>query len=185
MAKPPALLSKPKSTDLGDEQARAAARRRLRSIAKAKPKDAGGGGVQLFLFGLAFIGMAVFAAPTCVLVLFGMVPSLVSYFAERRERPMLAFTIAPINLAGLMPYLLELWTGADTMTAVIRLLTDVYVWLVIYLSAGAGWLLFTTMPFIVASFMQSSLDSRKMKLKTLQQTLRADWGAEVSGSLES
>ena len=138
------------------------------------------GALRLFFFGLAFIGLATFAAPTCVLLLVGMVPSIVAYVVDRSERPMLAFTIAPVNLAGLMPYLLQLWTGRDTMPTVVHLLTDVYVWLVIYLSAGAGWLLFLGMPMIIAIVLGRSLDRRKSRLETLQSRLKADWGAEVA-----
>jgi len=145
------------------------------------PPHKGGGGFWLFLLGLGFIGLAVFAMPTCVLVLFGMVPSIVAYVVDRGRRPMLAFTIGPLNLAGLMPYLLEVWTGQAQMQIVARLLTDVYVWLVIYLSAGAGWLVFMAMPKIVAFVLERSVDGRKAKLKAQQGKLREDWGSEVGG----
>jgi len=139
------------------------------------------GALRLFLFGLAFIGLATFAAPTCVLLLVGMVPSIVAYVVDRDERPMLAFTITPLNLAGLMPYLLQLWTGRDTMPTVVHLLSDVYAWLVIYLAAGAGWLLFLGMPTIVGILLERSLAGRKAQLEALQAKLRADWGADVAG----
>jgi hypothetical protein len=180
MAKLPAIV--PRQAAAPEASARRAAMRR----AKRPPaKKSGGGGLRLFMLGLGFIGMAVFAAPTCVLVLFGMVPSIVAYVVDRGKRPMQAFTIAPLNLAGLMPYLLELWTGHDQMPTVVHLLTNVYVWLVIYLSAGAGWLVFLGMPQIVTFVLQRSLDSRKEKLKALQSKLRADWGAEVGGGVDS
>jgi hypothetical protein len=175
MAKLPATIAQ-QPVPLAAQARRAAARR-----AKRPPPKQSGGGFRLFVLGLGFIGMAVFAAPTCVLLAFGMVPSIVAYVAERGKRPMLAFTIAPLNLAGLMPYLLELWTGHDQMPTVVHLLTNVYVWLVIYLSAGAGWLVFMGMPQVVTFVMQRSLDGRKEELKTLQSKLRADWGSEVGG----
>lgn len=176
MAKLPAIV--PQQPALLEAQARRAAARRAK---RPPPKQSGGGGLRLFMLGLSFIGMAVFAAPTCVLLAFGMVPSIVAYVAERGKRPMLAFAIAPLNLAGLMPYLLELWTGHDQMPTVVHLLTNVYVWLVIYLSAGAGWLVFMAMPQVVTFVLQRSLDGRKAELKALQSKLRADWGAEVGG----
>ena len=175
MAKLPAVPPQPDAIEARARRV-AAARRAIRP----PPKKAGGG-LQLFLLGLAVIGMAVFAAPTCALMVFGMVPSIVAYVVDRGTRPMLAFTIAPLNLAGLMPYLLELWTGQDQMPTVVRLLSNVYVWLVIYLAAGAGWLVFMGMPRLVALVLERSLDVRKEKLKVLQAKLRADWGAQVSG----
>jgi hypothetical protein len=179
MAKLPAIPNRPALNEA--ETRRAAARRRVR---RPPPKKSGGGSsFQLFALGLAFIGMAVFAAPTSVLLLFGMVPSIVAYVVDRGKRPMQAFTIAPLNLAGLMPYLMQLWSGGgrDQMPTVVHLLTDVYVWLVIYLAAGAGWLIFLGMPRVVVLVMQSSLDRRKAKLKELQSKLKADWGPQVSG----
>jgi len=180
MAKPSTHPSQPALTD--------ARRRRAVPAAKHRPvrpppkKSGGGGGVQLFFFGLAFIGMGIFAAPTCALMIFGLVPSIVAYVVDRNTRPMLAFTIAPLNLAGLMPYLLELWTGGDRMPTVVHLLSNVYVWFVIYLSAGAGWLLFLGAPSLVAFVLEGSLDRRKARLKMLQHTLQDDWGPEVGGS---
>lgn len=176
MAKLPAIV--PQQAALLEAKARRAAARRAK---KRPPPKQSGGGLRLFVLGLGFIGMAVFAAPTCVLLAFGMVPSIVAYVAERGKRPMLAFTIAPLNLAGLMPYLLELWTGHDQMPTVVHLLTNVYVWLVIYLSAGAGWLVFMAMPQVVTFVLQRSLDGRKAELKALLNKLRADWGAAVGG----
>lgn len=180
MAKLPAL---PQQAGITEAQARRAAARRAR-VPSPKKGGGGGSGFQLFVLGLAFIGMAVFAAPTCVLLVFGMVPSIVAYVVDRGKRPMQAFTIAPLNLAGLMPYLLELWTGHDQMPTVVHLLTNVYVWLVIYLSAGAGWLVFLAMPHVVTFVLQRSLDGRKGKLKELQSKLRADWGSQVGGGEE-
>ena len=171
------LRAIPQQPDQLESQARRAAVRR----AKRPPPKKGGGGFRLFLLGLGFIGMAVFAAPTCVLVVFGMVPSIVAYVVDRGRRPMLAFTIGPLNLAGLMPYLLEVWTGQQQMPTVVHLLTNVYVWLVIYLSAGAGWLVFMGMPQLVTFVLQRSLDGRKAKLKAQQSKLRADWGSAVGG----
>lgn len=178
MAKLPAIPNRPATND--------ATRRRVR---RPPPKKSGGGSssFQLFVLGLGFIGMAVFAAPTCVLLVFGMVPSIVAYVVDRGKRPMQAFTIAPMNLAGLMPYLMQLWTGGgrDQMPTVVHLLTDVYVWLVIYLAAGAGWLIFLGMPRLVVLVLQSSLDRRKAKLKELQSKLKVDWGPQVGGDENS
>lgn len=181
MAKPPSI--RPQAA-LVDARTRAA-KARTAGRPNARPSRPTGqksvGVVRLFLAGLAFIGLATFAAPTCVLMLVGMVPTIVAYVVDREQRPTLAFTIAPLNLAGLMPYLLTLWTGRDTMPTVVHLLTDVYVWLVIYLAAGAGWLIFLGMPRLVVLILQSSLDRRKAKLKELQSKLKADWGPQVSG----
>jgi hypothetical protein len=181
MAKPPSI--RPQAA-LVDARTRAA-KARTAGRPNARPSRPTGqksvGVVRLFLAGLAFIGLATFAAPTCVLMLVGMVPTIVAYVVDREQRPTLAFTIAPLNLAGLMPYLLTLWTGRDTMPTVVHLLTDVYVWLVIYLAAGAGWLLYLGMPTIVAVLLQRSLNSRKNRLVSVQAKLRADWGAEVGG----
>lgn len=176
MAKLPAIPTIPPQSAPPDAQARRAVARRA-----TRPPSKKGGGFQLFLLGLGVIALAVFAAPTCVLMVFGMVPSIVAYVVDRGKRPMLAFTIAPLNLAGLMPYLLELWTGHDQMPTVVHLLANVYVWLVIYLSAGAGWLVFMGMPQVVTFVLQRSLDGRKEKLKALQSKLRADWGPQVGG----
>jgi hypothetical protein len=147
------------------------------------PPQKGSGAGRLFFLGLAIIGLAAFAAPTALLLLFGMVPSLVAYIVDRGGRPIRAFAIAPLNLAGLMPYLLDVWTSRQPMPVVVHHLTDVFVWFVVYMAAGAGWLVSLGMPSLVALALERSLDRRKAKLKAVQARLRADWGAEVDPAM--
>jgi hypothetical protein len=180
MAKPSAAPRL--SASLG-EQARLAAEAAHRPV-RPKPRQ-GIGTVTTLLIGVAFVGMGAFAAPTCILLLIGLAPSIVAYVVDRDERRMLTFTVAPLNLAGLAPYLLQLWAGPDNMVAVVRLLSSVYVWLVVYLAAGAGWLLFMGMPAIVSAVIEHSLDRRKAKLGAVQKDLRAVWGVEVEGGPSS
>ena len=108
--------------------------------------------------------------------------STTSPTASDPPRRTLTLTVAPLNLAGTAPYCLQLWFGIDTMHALGTFLGDVWVWLVMYLAAAFGWLLYLGMPVIVHFLLERSIDRRKARLAQIQKKLRAEWGDEVDAA---
>jgi hypothetical protein len=151
-----------------------------RSRAAAKPKRRRGSeAVGLFVSCGAILFLSVVALPVCVLLVLGMVPSIVAYIIDQTPRRTLTLTVGPLNLAGTIPYCMQLWFGTDTMHALAPYLTSVWVWLVMYVAAAIGWLLHLGMPVIVHFLLERSIDRRKNRLAQIQKRLRAEWGDEV------
>jgi hypothetical protein len=155
---------------------------------KAKPKPAsrsGAGVLGFILSGGALLFLAAVALPACILLVVGMIPTIVAYVVDRTPRRTLTLTVGPLNLAGTVPYCIQLWFGGDTMHGLISSLTSVWVWLVMYLAAAIGWLLHFGMPVIVRFLLEQSIDRRKTRLVQIQKKLRAEWGDEVAGAVGS
>ena len=152
--------------------------------AKPKPKPAGRGSEALGLLvacgGILFL--SVVALPVCVLLVVGMIPTIVAYIVDQTPRRTLTLTVGPLNLAGTVPYCFQLWFGVDTMHSLSQYLTNVWVWLVMYVAAAIGWLLHLGMPVIVHFLLERSLDRRKTKLVQVQKKLRAEWGDDVDAA---
>jgi hypothetical protein len=127
----------------------------------------------------ALVVLAAVALPVAVLLVVGMVPSIVAYIIDQTPRRTLTLTVGPLNLAGTAPFCIQLWFGVDTMHAMVQYMTSVWVWLVMYLAAAAGWLLHLGMPMIVHFLLERAIDGRKAKLLQIQNRLRAEWGDEV------
>jgi hypothetical protein len=122
------------------------------------------------------------ARPCGVLLLVGMLAPIVAYVVDQTPRRTLTLTVGPLNLAGTAPYCLQLWFGIDTMRALGSFLGNVWIWLVMYLAAALGWLLFLGMPVIVHYLLERSIDRRKARLQQIQKKLRADWGDQVDAA---
>ena len=154
---------------------------------RAKPKKARRGPEVLGLFVScgAILFLAVVALPVCVLLVVGMTPSIVAYVIDQTPRRTLTLTVGPLNLAGTVPYCMQLWFGVDTMHALGPYLTSVWVWLVMYVAAAIGWLLHLGMPVIVHFLLERSIDRRKARLVQIQKKLRAEWGDEVDPSTQA
>ena len=150
---------------------------------KAKPARRGGSeAVGLVVLSGAVLFLSVVALPVCVLLVVGMTPSIVAYIVDQTPRRTLTLTVAPLNLAGTAPYCMQLWFGVDTMHALGSFIGDVWVWLVMYLAAAFGWLLYLGMPVIVHFLLERSIDRRKARLVQIQKKLRAEWGEEVDAA---
>jgi hypothetical protein len=158
-------------------------KRAAKSKAKAKPARRGGSeAVGLVLLSGAVLFLSVVALPVCVLLIVGMTPSIVAYIVDQTPRRTLTLTVAPLNLAGTAPYCMQLWFGVDTMHALGTFIGDVWVWLVMYLAAAFGWLLYLGMPVIVHFLLERSIDRRKARLVQIQKKLRAEWGEDVDAA---
>jgi hypothetical protein len=64
-----------------------------------------------------------------------------------------------------------------------NIITDVYAWLAFYAASGIGWLLFASLPGIVASFKTYSAKRHANALRSRLEELKEEWGEEISGNV--
>ncbi|MBM3565802.1 MAG: hypothetical protein FJX42_06805, partial [Alphaproteobacteria bacterium] len=89
--------------------------------------------------------------PTLVVVFFGMMPAIVALIIDRSRGKSGAITVAAMNFAGIFPYILKLWSKHQSLESAVTIIADIFALIVIYGAAGAGWLIFMTVPGTVAS----------------------------------
>ncbi len=150
-------------------------------VRKVPPKKSGGG---LMLLGM----MALFAAvilmlvsmASLVLVVFGMLPTFVAVLVDRSPQRFAFISVMAMNLAGVFPYLLDLWMGSNSMSVAIDSLTDVFSLFTMYGSAAVGWVLFIVTPPIVTTVMTFIAQRRVSILRANQKRLLAEWGNAVA-----
>lgn len=136
------------------------------------------GQVTLWL-SAAFVIMVIMSLPTVLLVFFGMLPAIVSAIIDRTPKKNATFCIAGINFCGVFPYMMELWVGENTLDGSIRILTDVFSLIVMYGAAAFGWMIFQSMPPVVATFVTVIAQSRVASLRSTQRKLVQEWGEDV------
>ena len=148
-------------------------------MAKAKPRKKGGKNhTMTFLF--LVLPAALVVLPTTILLGVGMVPTLVALATDRDPEKSAAITVGSLNLCGCIFFAIELWKTGHTIAAALAKLGDPMTWLVMYGAAGAGWMLYFTIPPLVASAEISRAEKRIDTLKKKRVGLIQEWGPDVS-----
>ena len=137
-------------------------------------------GLLLWLM-TAIVGAAFFALPTVLLFAAGMVPTLVALIVDRYRDGYTPMAVGMLNLAGLFPSLLGLWTGGHALGTAGRILSDPYTWLFAYGAAAVGWALVLGLPKVIETALTFRNEAEIKRLENRQAALIAEWGPEVSG----
>jgi len=128
--------------------------------------------------------LVVIAAPTMIVMFFGLLPSLVAYIIDRTKQKSATFTVGSINFIGVFPYVMDLWTEINSIDAAMNMVGDIFALLVMYSAAAFGWLLFLAMPTVISSFVIVMQQRKVAQLRGQQKDLIDEWGAEVAALVE-
>lgn len=128
--------------------------------------------------------LLVIAAPTMIILFFGMLPTLVAYIIDRSQEKSATFCVGAINFIGVFPYVMDLWIDVNSIDAALNSVSDLFAMLIMYSAAAFGWLLFMSMPSVVASFVTVLQQRKVAKLRGTQKELIEEWGAEVAALVE-
>lgn len=145
--------------------------------AAARPAGRPMNRIIMILTAIAFIP---FSLPTLVLLAVAMLPTAAAALVDRGPQRFAWLCVGGLNFAGASPFLFSLWFGPHTLDAALAMLTDVFALLVMYGSAGVGWLLYETSPPVVATFLQMTTARRLTALRQSQRRLMEQWGEGVT-----
>lgn len=127
---------------------------------------------------------ALIAGPTLLLLTVGLVPTIVALIVDRSKQKSGAVCVGSINIIGVFPYVLDLWSGINTWGSSAKIITDVFSLLVMYSAAAFGWLLFLTLPSVISSFVIVLQQRKVAQLRGEQKDLIEEWGEEVTAIVE-
>ena len=128
---------------------------------------------------VGFIIMVIMSLPTVMVIVFALLPTFVAFIVDRTPGKNAVFCVGSLNLCGVLPYLFDLWTGDNSMDAAILILTDVFSLVVMYGAAAFGWMIFQSLPPIIATFITVLAQSRISSLRSAQRKLIEEWGSTV------
>jgi hypothetical protein len=147
---------------------------------KAAGKGKGRGGTLGLIFAMILFGAAVpFILPTLILFVIGMIPTLVALMTDNDRQKSSTIAVGAMNIAGIIPFAVDLWIKGQTMGAMFELLRDSTTWLVMLGSAGVGQLIVFAVPQAVALLAFARDESRLKILKRNLESLKESWGPEV------
>ena len=152
------------------------------------PKQASQGGLgssrksssQLLWFTVIVALLLPWILPTMIVVFVGMIPSLVTLIMDRSPRKYGALTVAAMNFAGVLPYLVKLWSKSQSMENALSIVIDVFAMGVMFGAAGFGWMIFLTIPSFVASIFMVISQRRIATLRDKQRKIIEEWGESIA-----
>lgn len=154
-------------------------------LAKGPPPEmpratASAGSYRPLWFAMVAVAFMVLSLPTTILVGFGMMPTIVAYVVDPTEQKHAAFCVGSINFCGIFPYVIEIWAGDHTIDQAFDILSDAFKLMVIFGTAGIGWLIYSGIPPMVSTMLLLRAQHRVEQLKEIQQELVSEWGPEVA-----
>ncbi|HIM43138.1 MAG TPA: acyl-CoA synthetase [Rhodospirillales bacterium] len=129
--------------------------------------------------------LAYISLPTVVLIFFGLMPSIVALVIDRTEGRYATFCVLGMNFSGLFPFLTDVWFQVHTTDMAIRTMTNVFNLLIIYGSAGFGWVLYMALPPVITTFLSAMSQRRVAELREKQAQIIEEWGESVTTILDS
>ncbi len=130
--------------------------------------------------GAILVLLTAFSLPSLIVFTVGLLPTGVAFIVDRSDQKTGTFCVGGMNLCGVVPYVMKLWTGKHTTSAATEIISDVLSLLVMYAAAGFGWILFLAIPPVVATFLSVIAQSRVKALRASQQEIVNEWGPEVA-----
>jgi hypothetical protein len=121
--------------------------------------------------------------PTTLMLLVGLLSTLTAFIFTTQKSKLQCMTIGAMNLAGCFPFLLELWTGENSLPQSVGLIFEPSTIAWIYAAAAAGYALDWAITTLVSKMMQQRGVGRRAAIEKRQKDLIARWGKEVSGEL--
>lgn len=143
----------------------------------AKPATTGAGWIVALI--AVVVGLGAFLPAALLLLGVGLIPAATAFITDRGAGRPLFWTVLPLNLAGVLIYVVSLWHDRGGLVGAIHILETPVAWLVMYAAAGAGTLLHFAMPAIVTAIIRDRLNRRRVNQERLIDSMRAEWGTEV------
>jgi hypothetical protein len=148
---------------------------------KPRPKQSAPLSAGTVLVGVLSVGlvMIVFALPTLLLLVFGLAPTWAAFITDRTYGRARGFAVGTFNLAGVTPFFIRVWRGADSMETVLAVLSDPYSWLVMYGAAALSMALIWIAPSFSGALLEFRATAKTTRLARQQEEILENWGEEV------
>jgi hypothetical protein len=118
--------------------------------------------------------------PSCVVLAPAMLPTAVAIYVDRSRDKCLALSVGALNFCGALVFLIELWSLGHDLKAAFYVLTNLFGWLSAFAGAALGWVIYLTMPVLVARVSAARQRIRLAELRALQSELVEEWGPAVA-----
>jgi hypothetical protein len=152
-------------------------------MSKKKSKDASSKKrrkVPVALLIPAVLMLIVVLQASFVLILLGLLPTVIAYYADTTRDRLGVATIACCNLAGVVPHAVDLVLGGNKWNMLGHYVGSGTVWLSMYGMALVGYGLIRLCPMLFNIVMVTMNTSKVFQLQQRQDALIKEWGEHVT-----
>ncbi len=150
----------------------------LPKSALMKPRESSGNGYIIALT-LAAMSMSYFSMYSVVVVMFGMLPGLIAMIVDQEPRRYISKIVLTFNATGVVPFVAKILAGDGSSSIAIEIIIDPKTWLIIYISASFGWLVYWVFPQMAIFLHSIKAQVRLQKLNYDLEKLTHEWGDEI------
>ena len=118
--------------------------------------------------------------PSGILLLIGMLPTITIWQYDHLQNKNIALTVGFMNLAGIVPFIVEVFPYGQQMQHALPILQSTKTWGFIYLSAFMGWMVLQGLHPLIKRNLTAQITNRQEKFRKTQEQLVEKWGEEVT-----
>jgi len=118
--------------------------------------------------------------PTVILLLVGLIPTYVALSTDSDQQKSGAVSVGAMNFAGLLPFVIDLWSKGQTLPNAIQILATSNTWLVVLGASAVGQLIVYSIPQAIATLTLTQAESRAKALRKNLDMLKESWGPDVA-----
>jgi hypothetical protein len=144
------------------------------------PPKKSGGKLRTFTIIIIVMCAAPFMMPTVTLILAALIPTYIAFATDSDPQKSGAVSVGAMNIAGTVPFVIDLWSKGQTMPNAYAILTNANDWLVILGASFVGQLIVYTIPQAIATLTLTHAESRAKALRKNLETLKESWGLDVA-----
>lgn len=137
--------------------------------------------IKIVLPSLVLLGLSLVALPTVTIVVVGLLPAFTWLIVDMTPGRYGFRCIASMNVAGVVPFVFQLWMNGNDLPTAIAIVSQPLAWLVFMCAGASGWLIFYVVPGLVAALQKFNARQSIRELRGLQEELVEEWGASVAG----
>ena len=126
----------------------------------------------------------IFALPSLILLLVAALPTFGALISDRRPEKYAATCVGGFSLAATLPYLFNLWSFGGGMKPMIDLLSNVWMYLIIYLAAAVGWGVFYGLPLLMMRISTWHSEGQYQDLQKRKAEIIQEWGVDLVQEIE-
>ena len=119
-----------------------------------------------------------------ILLIVGLLPTMVAFIIDKSSGKYATLCVGAMNITGVFPSIFELWTGQNSFSQAIQIITNVFDLVIMYGAAGFGWILYIVIPSAVSALLNLLAQRRIARLRNQQRELINEWGKDVAISPE-
>lgn len=140
----------------------------------------GSGKLTFYTLATLIILASPFIFPTIILVLLGLIPTIIELFIDHENEHSSTAAVGAMNFAGIVPFILDLWTRGQKLSDALAILETPSTWLFMLGGAAVGKLIVFAIPQAMASLTLARYEARLKLLQQHQEQLKSNWGADVA-----